>query len=321
MMSQGIFTISLDFELFWGVRDHRTLDSYGTNIRNVHKVVPRLLSLFEEYEVHCTWATVGFLFLNGKNELVASFPSSLPTYLRSEYDPYRYIQTSELDPVYHFAPHLIELIRHTKGQEIGTHTYSHFYTLEKNTTIDQFREDLKCAMHVARERGLPIKSIVFPRNQYSDQHVDVCRQAGIAVYRGNESSDYYKPASREDNSTWKRGIRMADTFFNITGHHCHPVPKAAEIINVPASRFLRPHNKKLSVLNGLKLRRITNSMRHAAKNGLIYQLWWHPHNFGRHMEENFVFLEKILKVYRNLAKAGKMRSLNLYEIYLHSRNQ
>jgi peptidoglycan/xylan/chitin deacetylase (PgdA/CDA1 family) len=122
---KGIFTVSLDFELFWGVRDHRTLENYGSNIRNVHKVVPRLLELFSRYDVHCTWATVGFLFLNNKNELLANLPLELPAYLKKEYDPYSYLQENELDPVYHFAPSLIEQVKKTRGQEIGTHTYSH----------------------------------------------------------------------------------------------------------------------------------------------------------------------------------------------------
>ena len=65
-MNKGIFTISLDFELFWGVRDHRTLEDYGENVRNVHKIVPGLLALFDKYDIHCTWATVGFLFFADK---------------------------------------------------------------------------------------------------------------------------------------------------------------------------------------------------------------------------------------------------------------
>ena len=74
-MSKGIFTISLDFELFWGVRDHRTLENYGENILNVHQVVPRLLELFAKYNVHCTWATVGFLFFKEKQEMLSYLPS------------------------------------------------------------------------------------------------------------------------------------------------------------------------------------------------------------------------------------------------------
>ena len=142
-MSKGIFTISLDFELFWGVRDHRTLENYGESIRNVHKVVPRLLQLFSNYNVHCTWATVGLLFFSEKKEMMSYLPAELPGYQKKEYDPYSYIEQNELEKIYHFAPALIEQIKGTPGQEIGTHTFSHFYTLEKNTTIGQFKNDLR----------------------------------------------------------------------------------------------------------------------------------------------------------------------------------
>lgn len=319
-MSKGIFTISLDFELFWGVRDHRTLENYGNNIRNVHQVVPRLLALFEKYGVHGTWATVGFLFLNNKEELVARFPAELPDYLKKEYDPYSYIRKNELETIYHFAPALIEMIKKTPHQEIGTHTFSHFYTLEKNTTISQFREDIKAAVQAAKIFNREIKSIVFPRNQYSREHTEVCRELGIVVYRGNEESKIYSPLSRENENLFRRAIRLADTFINLTGHHCHELPKGDNIINVPSSRFLRPYSHRLRFLDGCKFNRIRKSMQHAANRGLIYQLWWHPHNFGRFMDENFAFLENILKVYTQLNREEKMESLNLYEIYQRTHN-
>ncbi|HEU5167822.1 MAG TPA: hypothetical protein VFU29_19890 [Chitinophagaceae bacterium] len=314
-MSKGIFTISLDFELFWGVRDHRTLESYGENIRNVHKVVPRLLELFSKYNVHCTWATVGFLFFNEKKEIIKYLPAERPNYKKKEYDPYSYIEQNELEEIYHFAPVLIELIKRTPGQEIGTHTFSHFYTLEKNTTIGQFKSDLHSAVGIAKEKGIEIKSIVFPRNQYSDEHITTCLEEGIKIYRGNELSGAYKPLSRENENIFRKGVRFADTYINITGHHCHPVPTVSEIINVPASRFLRPHNPKFKMFDGLKLRRIKQGIKFAAKQGLVYQLWWHPHNFGKYMDENFKFLEQVLKFYSQLNHEGKIESQNMFEIY------
>ena len=66
MSSHGNFTISLDFELYWGMRDVKTLESCNERIRNVHVIVPKLLELFKRYEIHTTWAIVGFLFLNDK---------------------------------------------------------------------------------------------------------------------------------------------------------------------------------------------------------------------------------------------------------------
>ena len=69
VISNGILVVSLDFELFWGVRDKKAISDYGANILRVRTVVPRLLALFEKYEVHVTWATVGFLFFSTYNEL------------------------------------------------------------------------------------------------------------------------------------------------------------------------------------------------------------------------------------------------------------
>ena len=46
-------------------------------------------------------------------------------------------------------------------------------------------------------------------------------------------------------------------------------------MNLPASFFIRPYSKKLFLFNNLKLRRIKNSMTHAAKNREMIHLWWH----------------------------------------------
>lgn len=319
-MQKGIFTISLDFELYWGVRDHRTIENYGNNIDAVHQVVPRLLELFKKYEVHCTWATVGFLLMKNKEELLQNLPKSFPEYLKSEYDPYPYIREQELVPKFHFAPDLVAQIKKTPGQEIGTHTFSHFYALERNTTVQQFTDDLSTAIQTARNHGVEIISMVFPRNQYSEEHIAACNRLGIKTYRGNESSGAYKPVSRENENIFRRAIRFADTYINLTGHHIHPLPGKSAIINIPASRFLRFYSSKLGMLDGLKFRRIKKSMEKAAATGMIYHLWWHPHNFGDHMDQNFSFLEKILEVYNRLKHEEKMESLNMFEIYERTQN-
>lgn len=319
-MRKGIFTISLDFELFWGVRDHRTLESYGGNIRNVHLVVPRLLELFTKYNVHCTWATVGFLFFKDRKAMAGYLPSSRPEYEKKEYDPYSYLEQNELENIYHFAPALIEQIKNTPGQEVGTHTFCHFYTLEKNTTVEQFQSDLRAAKRIAGEKGITINSIVFPRNQYSEAHISACLQEGIKIYRGNELSRAYKPTSRENENYFRRAIRFGDTYVNLTGHHCHPLPPPGEIINIPASRFLRPYTPKFKMLDGFKFSRIQGGIKFAANHGLIYQLWWHPHNFGQYLDENFSFLERVFKVYQQLQAAQKIESLNLVEIYQRTKN-
>jgi len=53
-------------------------------------------------------------------------------------------------------------------------------------------------------------------------------------------------------------------------------------------------------LEGMRLKRILNSMTFAAKNKQVFHLWWHPHNFGTDQKQNFEFLDKILKHYVKL---------------------
>ena len=59
----------------------------------------------------------------------------------------------------------------------------------------------------------------------------------------------------------------------------------------------------------------------AAMKGKIYHLWWHPHNFGKNMKQNFSFLEKIICHYEQLAKKYDMKSLNMKDILNNFKNK
>ena len=66
----GQFIISLDFELLWGVRDHADRNSYGRNVLGAREAVPQMLELFAHNGIQATWATVGFLFCETRDELI-----------------------------------------------------------------------------------------------------------------------------------------------------------------------------------------------------------------------------------------------------------
>ncbi|MFL9927991.1 polysaccharide deacetylase family protein [Paraburkholderia sp. RL18-103-BIB-C] len=154
-LDYGVFTVSLDFELYWGVRDRRTIGTYGENLRGVQRVVPDLLRVFRNHDIHATWAAVGLLFCKNSAELKASFPESLPTYENPGLSPYDYIRDSaSLEKIYHFTPELIKAIAAQKGQEVGTHTFSHYYCLENGQNVAQFEADLHSAIKMANARGL-----------------------------------------------------------------------------------------------------------------------------------------------------------------------
>jgi hypothetical protein len=67
-------------------------------------------------------------------------------------------------------------------------------------------------------------------------------------------------------------------------------------------------------------RRITAGMRHAAATGLIFHLWWHPHNFGSHVDDNMALLRQILEHYRALAQEHGMVSRSMAEVAAATRD-
>ena len=110
----GIFTISLDFELHWGVHDQRPLAAYARNLLGAREAIPRMLELFERYGVHCTWATVGLLFFDRKADLMEHLPEPRPRYANPALSPYPLIGQvgpNERQDPYHYGLSLIEQIR------------------------------------------------------------------------------------------------------------------------------------------------------------------------------------------------------------------
>lgn len=316
-MKQGTFIISLDFELLWGMRDKRTIHGYGKNLLGVREAIPRMLEAFAKQDVKATFATVGLLFFDSKKEMLDALPAIKPLYTESNLSPYTgHFQqvgaTEEADP-YHFAASLIRMIQQYQDHEIGCHTFSHYYCLEHGQTEEEFTADLEAAIQAARHFGIELKSFVFPRNQYRENYLKICWNKGITNYRGNEHSWIYNARNGEDESTFRRGLRLLDTWLNISGHHCYKLLPGTPL-NIPSSRFLRPWSKPLRALDGMRLRRITRAMDRAANTGMVYHLWWHPHNFGKDLEQNMEFLNRIIHHYGKLKASHNMRSMTMGEL-------
>lgn len=320
MKKSGNFIISLDFELFWGMRDHTTIESYGENILGVRKAIPMMLESFDKYKIKATFATVGFLFASEKEELRSFFPKKKPQYEIKDLSPYNEyfseVKNNEDEDEYHFASKLIASIRKYPYHEIATHTFSHYYCLEKGQTIDSFRKDIISAIRIAENYDIKLKSIVFPRNQINKDYLKICNEYGIDSYRGNENSWIYKAESRENENLFKRFIRLLDSYFNISGHNTYSINSIIkkQPYNIPSSSFLRPFNPALKVFEGLKINRIINSMTYAAKNSEVFHLCWHPHNFGKNTNQNIEGLTKILKHYNTLHSEYNFESITMGEL-------
>lgn len=310
------FIISLDFELMWGVRDHRSIADYGEAVMGARKAVPRLLEVFAEHGVEATWATVGLLFARNQREMADYAPQVTPSYSDASLDPYPQVRDlagqDEASAPHFFARSLVDRIIDSGTQEMACHTYSHYFCLESGQTVEQFRADLAANIAIAADAGCKMRSIVFCRNQWRDDYVDAAVDHGLTVFRGNQQGYMYRSRAGAGNTLFVRGLRFLDGALPIAGRNdfaaAEPYRGGA---NVPSSRFLRPWAPGTATYNALHVRRIEAEMERAAKSGRHYHLWWHPHNMGRHSEGNFDQLARILARFRKLRDQYGMESATM----------
>jgi len=319
----GIFVISLDFELHWGVRDHRTVADYRENLLGARQAIPALLDLFRHHDVHATWATVGFLFFDNKKDLLAGLPSTLPQYTDERLSPYADLDDigpDEASDPFHYGASLLRLIRATPGQEIATHTFSHYLCLERGQSHAAFEEDLRAAQRAAQHFDVQLRSLVFPRNQVNHDYLEACARAGITAYRGNQKSWLYAAADDGHGSRApvRRALRLLDAYLPCTRLSA---PAWTELAardgvphNIPASRFLRPYLPMLNSFEERRLRRIESEMSAASRTGGVYHLWWHPHNFGANPEVNIRALDRLLRHFGKLRQDFGMYSHTMGEV-------
>ena len=312
MNKVGNLIISLDFELIWGVHDCETVDSFRNRVYGTRQAIPRLLDLFQKYDIHATWATVGLLFCKNKQELFEVEPKIKPNYKNEKLSVYNYFDTlgerEDEDPL-HYASSLIDLIKDTRGQEIGCHTFSHYYCNAEGQTKETFNLDLESAKKVALKKGVELKSLVLPRNQFTKESVEVAKNNDFVAVRGNPEVFAYN-----SNKKLAKALRLIDSYLNIydkcyekSGLFCK------DYVNVRASSFFRQYNSKLKFLEPLKISCIKRQMKKAAKQGKVFHLWWHPHNIGKNTDKNLRQLEELFQYYKVLEEKYSFKSQTMYE--------
>lgn len=316
MSKKGSLVISLDFELIWGVFDTVNIEDKSKYFLNTRNVIPQILDLFSNANIHATWASVGMLFNDNWQEWYENKSKLEPNYSNTKLSSYLYgesIQNRGFRDIF-FAPELIKQIHSTSGQEMATHTYSHYYCLEEGQVKESFKQDLIQAIAIASKMGIDLKSLVFPRNQIRREYLKICSELGIKNVRSNPDSWYWNDTSTSGLST--KITRTADAYYDL-GKKTYPYSDLKRNNGLPleqkASRFLRPVESN-TLLRNLKLKRIRDEMTDAAKNDKIYHLWWHPHNFGDQPEESLKDLTHLIKHFEFLRSKYGFQSLNMMEL-------
>jgi hypothetical protein len=315
----GAFVVSLDFELHWGIRDHAPLAACRDRLLGARRAVEVMLDLFANRGVHASWATVGMLFARGRDDLMVHLPpiESRPQYRNGQLSPYSALGElgrDERDDPFHFAASIVDRIAETPGQELATHTFSHFYCLEPGATISAFEADLAAARSIAASRGHTLRSLVFPRNQLNAEFLPALERAGISSYRENVRHWAYDARAVRGESVARRALRILDAYVPVTGKRTSAFSDlAGGAVPLRASAFLRPYNRHLSRLEPLRVARLRDEMRTAALRGQMFHLWWHPHNFGRDLGANVKVLSALVDEFDGLRRSHGMQSMNMAE--------
>jgi hypothetical protein len=263
------------------------------------------------------------LFLDDEEEWADFAPPLQPQYNDQKYSSYSFARQFGLSGEYrkaHFAPHLVKMIADTPGQEMASHTFSHYYCLEKGQTVEQFEEDLKAAQKVALVKiGKPLSSLVFPRNQYNPEYLLACARNGIKAVRTNPDNWFWTSIGNDDTSFVRRLFRTGDVFVPLGAKSTFPIRQANQSlvempVCIPASRLLRQYDPSLPAMNRIRLRRIMNEMTYAARHNECFHLWWHPENFGFHPRESLFELGQILEHFHTLREQCGFQSKTMDEV-------
>ena len=109
---------------------------------------------------------------------------------------------------------------------------------------------------------------------------------------------------------------LLDSYVDLSGPNMsYPnSQKDGPLVNVASSRFLRPFNRRLAPLDGLRIGRIEKAMQAAAITGGTFHLWWHPENFGKNLSENIDILTRLLDRFQRLRDEFGMQSRAMYEV-------
>jgi len=321
MVKQGMFVISLDFELHWGSIDKQLLtEEVKKRLYNTKKVVPSILDLFQENQIHATWAVVGMLFNQTAEEWKKNKPKHSDQFY-AYFDRHYKVENSKnfisnLDAEFFFAPTLITKINQTNGQEIASHTYGHYCYRDLGKNIEEFKQDLVAAKSIATSKGLELDTLVFPRNQYDNCCLQTCTELGISIVRTNPTSWYWDADS--GFSIARKVFRTLDNFNLTDTSKVYRLEKILEENSNPpfklrASRILKPWRKNSFLLNRLKIERIKREMTFAAQSKSYYHLWWHPENYGENPVECMEELTDIVNHFNTLKNKYGYASFNMKE--------
>jgi peptidoglycan/xylan/chitin deacetylase (PgdA/CDA1 family) len=314
-LSQGVFTLSLDFELLWGTRDEQGPERFrAACLRERKEIIERLLRLLEEFKVSATWCIVGHLFLSQcRAENGDKHPEIVrPTHAWLQQDWFAHDPCDdEHDEHLFLGRRLVEKIRACRvPQEIGCHTFSHVIFGDAGCSRATAQSELAECVRVARAMGIELRSFAFPRDRVG--HLDVLSEYGLMCYRGREPHWYEK---RKLPEPIRRLASLSGVLLATEPPLVLPEWQAAGIWNIPGSMIYFPkHGFRRYIPVALRVKRAIKGLEAAVREKKIFHLWFHPTNLADDMEAMFTGVRAILHHADELRAQGKLTILPMGDV-------
>ncbi len=298
-LNKPIFIISLDVELIWGCAAYASHKNIGLLKRDNTKVrgcIDTLLSSFEKHNIPATWAVVGHLFLDHCEKEDGMPHKDMPRFKEDWYsiDPCTDIQR---DPLHYGKDIVDKILSNRIGHEIGYHSFSHVVFSECSRKVAE--AEIKIGNKLAKEFGITLKSFVFPENKIG--HIDVLKDNGFKIYRGEDRCRRYDPSQNILIRKFNGGINKLIA---------PPVePKWIDgLWMIPGSMFFCDPQIKSSVLPRAKF-----GLYRAIRTKKVFHIWLHPHNLLLYpsLKDD---LDRFLEIVAKKRGAGEIDVITMGEI-------
>jgi len=310
----GIFLLSLDTELIWGIYYGGYADYYKKHLENWRVNIKRLIALLEQYQIKATWAFVGHLFLDRCEKVNGiTHPDVLDLGYSNTYENWRFFDPcSDIQKhPYWYGKDVLELVKSmSPRQEIDSHTFFHTIMDDPACTPEVARSEIKKCMDIAKTEGVKISTIVFPRNRLA--HLNVVREFGISAYR---------EAERVFFRNWPHFFRRVFLFFQHLLAITPPLYRLKELqrkeglLGIPSSLPLLNYNgiiKGRIIPSRVRFLRAKKGIESAIKKRAIFHLYFHPFDLES-SEQMIQNLEDILQLARKYIDAGRLVNLTMQE--------
>jgi peptidoglycan/xylan/chitin deacetylase (PgdA/CDA1 family) len=301
------FVLSLDTELVWGSFDIFSPATFEARYPQVRAAIEGILDALVDHEIAATWAVVGHLFLGAcsrgpDGRAHAELPRPELSWYPGDWFGADPCTDRSLDPLW-YGDDIVDLILAARvPQEVGSHSFAHIPFGDEGCTAEVVEADLSACAKLAAQRGVPLRSFVFPRN--SEGHHAALAEHGYVAYRGLDPSWFESFPSQVG-----RAARLLDQAVPFPPPVSTPTETLPGLWNIPGSMLLIGRRGLRQVVpTAAPVAKAKAGMARAVREGKVFHLWFHPFNLAADRGRSLAMFRAIL------AEAVRLRDLGAMDV-------